>query len=127
MKQTCAHCGKQRDVMKRCSRCAHASYCGAACQHADWKEHKTTCKTFVEVRELFRVARTGSDWGGVLKWEGRIEELVEDQNDDTGRPPPPIPTPLTCALLLCVTCALTWHQAHPRSCQQVATGSFPAS
>ncbi|KAF7921457.1 uncharacterized protein EAE97_011246 [Botrytis byssoidea] len=30
---------------KKCSRCRGVSYCGPACQKADWKEHKKRCKT----------------------------------------------------------------------------------
>jgi predicted secreted protein len=85
MKTTCAHCGKKRAEMKRCSTCKHASYCGAACQKAGWKQHKKTCKTLNEVSGEVRVAREASDWRGVLKWEGRMEELVEAQTDDKGR------------------------------------------
>ena len=38
----CAACGKQ-GAARRCARCKQAWYCGAACQKADWKSHKTTC------------------------------------------------------------------------------------
>ena len=29
--------------LKKCSVCAVAAYCGAACQKADWKLHKGQC------------------------------------------------------------------------------------
>ena len=76
---------KHRSVLKRCSRCKQASYCGKACQNAAWTEHKKTCKTLQDVRELVRVAKRASDWRGVLKWGGRMDELVEGMSDDTGR------------------------------------------
>ncbi|KAJ1477955.1 hypothetical protein T484DRAFT_1962147 [Baffinella frigidus] len=40
----CSHCGTQGVSLLLCARCMHASYCGAACQKAAWKEHKqNTC------------------------------------------------------------------------------------
>jgi hypothetical protein len=83
--ESCAHCGKQGVVCKRCSRCKQASYCGAACQNADWKRHKKKCAPPVplqEVVEKINAARATDDWRGVLKWEGRMEELMAPQSDD---------------------------------------------
>jgi hypothetical protein len=34
-------------VFQRCSRCKHASYCGAECQNAAWQGHKKTCVTLI--------------------------------------------------------------------------------
>lgn len=41
----CAHCGNvgERKLLK-CGRCKETSYCGKACQNADWKQHKIHCK-----------------------------------------------------------------------------------
>lgn len=42
--KACARCGTKEGKLLKCSRCTKVYYCGAACQRADWKEHKTTCK-----------------------------------------------------------------------------------
>ena len=85
----CAHCGKQGVGFKRCSRCKQACYCGAACQKADWKRHKTTCGPPVPLRDVatlvINAAQPTGDWREVLKWEGRMEELLARQCDDDGR------------------------------------------
>lgn len=31
---------------KACTSCRHVSYCSSACQKADWKSHKPTCKEY---------------------------------------------------------------------------------
>ena len=80
--ESCAHCGNQGAGFKRCSRCKHASYCGAACQNADWKRHKKTCVPLQDVWENVQTAVLVRDWRGMLKWEGRMEELVARQSDD---------------------------------------------
>ncbi|VDB84563.1 unnamed protein product [Peniophora sp. CBMAI 1063] len=40
----CALCGRTEST-SRCSSCLSIVYCGAACQKADWKRHKQSCKT----------------------------------------------------------------------------------
>ena len=83
---SCAHCGKQRAGLKRCSRCKQACYCGAACQNADWKLHKTTCAPPVPLQDVaakIDTAQATADWRGVLQWEGRMEELMALSSDDT--------------------------------------------
>ena len=77
----CSHCGTQRAALKRCSRCKQASYCGAECQNAAWKGHRKTCLTLEEVLEKVRAANLRKDWRGLLKWEGRMEEMMEQQPD----------------------------------------------
>jgi len=45
--RTCVQCGPITDkalVMKVCSVCQAARYCGAACQGMHWKAHKPECK-----------------------------------------------------------------------------------
>ena len=77
--ESCTQCGKQSAGFKRCSRCKHACYCGAACQNADWKRHKTKCAPPVPLQDVaakIQSAHAAEDWRGVLKWEGRMEELV---------------------------------------------------
>ena len=81
LKASCSHCGKEYAVLKRCSVCKHASYCGAACQNAAWKKHKKTCVTLEEVKKRVIAAMEGDDWRETLKWEGRLEQLLEERSD----------------------------------------------
>ena len=39
----CAKCGTS-DHLQLCSKCKSVRYCGCACQHADWPQHKRVCK-----------------------------------------------------------------------------------
>ena len=83
--EVCAHCNKQGAGFKRCSRCKQASYCGAACQNANWKRHKKTCAPPVPLQDVaakLNTAHAAGDWRGVLQCEGRMEELVARQSDD---------------------------------------------
>jgi len=83
--ECCAHCGKQGAGFKRCSRCKQACYCGAECQNADWKRHKKTCAPPVPLQDVaakLNAAGAAGDWRGVVKWEGRMEELMALQSDD---------------------------------------------
>jgi hypothetical protein len=81
LKARCSHCGKECEDLKRCSVCKHASYCGAACQNAAWKKHKKICVTLEEVWKRVHAAEEGDDWRGVLKWEGRLGQLLEVRSD----------------------------------------------
>jgi hypothetical protein len=45
--EPCAHCGAP-DAPNFCSGCRAVRYCGAACQRADWHEHKPRCNYIVE-------------------------------------------------------------------------------
>jgi len=81
LKASCSHCGKECADLRRCSVCKHASYCGAACQNAAWKKHKKNCVTLEEVRNRVTAAGAVRDWRGVLKWEGRLEQLLEGLSD----------------------------------------------
>jgi len=78
---SCSQCGKQRKALKRCSRCKQASYCSAGCQIAAWKGHKKTCVTLDDVVERVNAAHIREDWRAVLKWEGRMEEMMENRTD----------------------------------------------
>jgi len=83
--ESCALCGKQGAGFKRCSVCKRASYCGAECQNADWKRHKKTCAPPVPLQEVaakFNAAYAAGDWRGILKWEGRMEEMMARQPDE---------------------------------------------
>ena len=81
IKASCSHCGKECEELKRCSVCKHASYCGAACQNAAWKKHKKKCVTLEEVRKRVAAAAEGDDWRGLLKWEERMDQLLEGRSD----------------------------------------------
>jgi hypothetical protein len=81
LKASCSHCGKECEELKRCSVCKHASYCGAVCQNAAWKKHKKTCVTLEEVRKRVAAAVEGDDWRGLIKWEGRLGQLLEGRSD----------------------------------------------
>jgi len=80
--ESCAHCGKHGAGFKRCSVCKQASYCGAACQNAHWKRHKKNCAPLRDVASRINSDQEAGDWRGVLKWEGRMEELMAHQSDD---------------------------------------------
>jgi hypothetical protein len=80
----CAHCGQQGVAFKRCSLCKEASYCGAECQKAGWRRHRKTCApplSLHQVWENLKAAEATGDWRGVLKVEGRMEELLKRQTD----------------------------------------------
>ena len=84
----CAQCGKQGTV-KRCSICKQVSYCGVECQNKAWKRHKKTCAPPLstdDVRAKVLAADAYGedlDWLEVLKWESRMDEMMEDQPDAT--------------------------------------------
>jgi hypothetical protein len=83
--ESCAHCGKEGVGFKRCSRCKQASYCGAVCQNAAWKRHKKNCAPPVPLQDVvakINAAKAALDWREILKWEGRMEELVAHRSDD---------------------------------------------
>jgi len=83
----CAHCGKQGGGFRRCSTCKQTWYCGAACQKAAWKGHKKSCEPWVAPAPLENVgigiaaAEAVGDWRGVLKWEGRMGDLMAGMPD----------------------------------------------
>jgi len=78
---SCSQCGKDCKALKRCSRCKQASYCGTECQNAAWKGHKKSCVTLEDVFEKVKAAYLREDWREILKWEGRMEEMLEHQTD----------------------------------------------
>jgi hypothetical protein len=79
---SCSHCGKKRATLKRCTVCKHAWYCGAACQKAGWKLHKKSCLSLEDVFVRVTAASLAEEWRGLLKWEGRMKEMTEDQPDE---------------------------------------------
>ena len=78
---SCSHCGTQHAALKRCSRCRLASYCGAECQNAAWKGHKKACVTLEDVLAKVKSAHLREDWREVLKWEGGMENMMDNQTD----------------------------------------------
>ncbi|KAJ1475180.1 hypothetical protein T484DRAFT_1829505 [Baffinella frigidus] len=55
-----------------------------AAEKKGWKKHKKTCApplSLDDVQERLRVASDAHDWQEVLKWEGRMDELMEEQSD----------------------------------------------
>ena len=50
-----------------CAACRVVSYCGKACQKADWKRHKAECKPRADVKQL-------AAEGGVLSFDTVPEE-----------------------------------------------------
>ncbi|KAL0070509.1 Histone-lysine N-methyltransferase smyd1 [Marasmius tenuissimus] len=48
----CGSCDKRDVKLMKCSACKKASYCNAACQKADWKNHKSACN--------FKAAKTSA-------------------------------------------------------------------
>ena len=76
---SCAHCGTQVVAMKKCSICKQVGYCGAECQKAGWKGHKKKCEPPLPISTVFQkvmAAHEANDWRGVLKFEGRMEEMM---------------------------------------------------
>ncbi|KAJ1486886.1 hypothetical protein T484DRAFT_1788307 [Baffinella frigidus] len=81
-RESCAQCGKHRATLKRCSRCKQASYCGALCQNAAWRGHKKSCVLLKDVwAKVSMASASDSEWREVLKWEGRMEDLMENVPD----------------------------------------------
>jgi len=77
---SCAYCGTQVVAIKKCSICKQVSYCGAECQKAGWKRHKKTCEPPLPISTVFpkvMAAHEAQNWRGVLKLEGRMEEMME--------------------------------------------------
>ena len=77
---SCAHCGTQVVAIKKCSICKQVGYCGTQCQKAGWKRRKKTCEPPLPINLVFRKlmeARAANDWRGILKLEGRMEEMME--------------------------------------------------
>ena len=87
---SCAYCGTQGVGFKFCGGCRQFAYCGAECQKAAWRGgHKTRCgkpllnpEEVVEVRVKVHAAGVVDDWREVLKWEGRMEELLENSSNE---------------------------------------------
>ena len=84
----CAHCGKgakkKGAALKRCATCKQVWYCGTECQNSAWKGHKRTCEPPLpldDVKLNLKEAHAIGDWRGVLKLEGRVEELLEGRGD----------------------------------------------
>jgi len=69
--------------MQRCGVCKDTHYCGAACQKADWKQHKKTCSPPLRIEQVnreFDQAVDNGDWRAVIKFEPRIDEMLKGHN-----------------------------------------------
>ena len=86
---SCSHCRTQRAAVQ-CSRCKQVQYCGTVCQKAGWKLHRNSCNNAPprappfstrEVTDKVMAAQRIGDWQGILKWEGRMDELIKDRCD----------------------------------------------
>jgi len=111
LKGSCAHCGKPGRAMKRCSICKNVWYCGTECQKAGWKRHKKACApplSTEDVRARVVAASVADDWREVLKWEGRMDELMAAQRD------------ATCELIL-----QRFMAAHHQGTLSTASGTLP--
>ncbi|KAJ1469227.1 hypothetical protein T484DRAFT_1852456 [Baffinella frigidus] len=81
---SCSHCGKQDVVLKKCSVCKQASYCGTECQKAGWKRHKKTCTAplpLTVVAGKLNAAHASGDWKTVLEHAGRMEEMMAHRTE----------------------------------------------
>ena len=63
--RTCAECGPVADevVMKVCSVCNAARYCGPVCQKRHWKAHKPECKRIAAESEAVKAGRADGSHG----------------------------------------------------------------
>ena len=95
MTDTCSHCGKQLLAPKRCSICKQASYYTR--RRVGRKKHKKTCEPPVPLKNVLQEVKEAGvrllihhssphydpsvDWQEVLKWEGRLTELMATEED----------------------------------------------
>ena len=111
LKCSCAYCDKPGRALKRCSICKLVWYCGAECQKAAWKRHKKTCApplSTEDVRARVDAADDAGDWREVLKWEGRMDEMMEGQIS------------LTCEIIL-----MWFRNAHNSGVLSTMSGTLP--
>lgn len=77
----CTKCGTKEDAntLKRCTGCKFVKYCNVDCQKADWKNHKSVCKTIRSGNE------NNASYGvlRLLKKEGLMndEEFVKEMEN----------------------------------------------
>ena len=111
LKSSCNHCGKPGKALKRCSICKNVWYCGAECQNAAWKRHKKACAPPLSTEDVrARVfAASDADWREVLKWEGRMDDMMAGQSDAT-----------------CVNILRRFLVAHNMGCLSTVSGTLPS-
>ena len=73
----CGKHGKKFDKNAKDCPCKQAKYCDLTCQDADWMAHKRVCSHAMRnvQKKIVSACRAG-DWKAVLKFEGRLEELM---------------------------------------------------
>jgi len=65
--RTCAKCGPVADkdlLMKVCSVCSAARYCGAACQKLHWNAHRPDCRRIKEENDDIAAVAGNDDGAG---------------------------------------------------------------
>jgi hypothetical protein len=85
----CADCNTLSTTsspLKDCSACKTASYCNAACQHADWKFHKSICKVTRDFDALIASAEALSMESGGQSEHNKVNESKEsDENSEADK------------------------------------------
>ena len=84
--RSCDHCGKTSVPLKRCSTCKKASYCSAECMQTAREGHRKRCAPPLPLNEVFQTvdgADQASDWRQTLRFSGRMEEMLHNQDDET--------------------------------------------
>jgi hypothetical protein len=80
MPSNCANCNTLSTPsapLKDCSACKTASYCNSACQHADWKFHKSICKATRDFDALIASAEALSMESGERSERSEVNESKE--------------------------------------------------
>lgn len=71
--------------LKKCTTCKQAAYCGVECLQAAREVHRRGCAPPLPLHEVFEsvdAADQASDWRQVVRFGGRMEEMLEAEKDD---------------------------------------------
>jgi hypothetical protein len=89
MPSNCANCNTLSTPsapLKDCSACKTASYCNSACQHADWKFHKSICEVTRDFDALIASAEALSMESGERSERSEANENKEsDENGESDK------------------------------------------
>ncbi|EDO35500.1 predicted protein [Nematostella vectensis] len=89
--QRCDFCLEKLSDLQRCSRCKFARYCGASCQRAAWRIHKSECERLKRVFPrvptdlvllMFRVWQLKSQNGWYDSLVSNVEKIDSDAKED---------------------------------------------